>query len=305
MKQAGVDPHLVTIYDAAKRLGVHYRTVESMIDQGCIDTVAGFNGRTPAKLIPISQLAPKLGRVKLLECRVAVETTGLPKHVLADLRATGEMEHSNKGIRIDSFAEADVLELIDRWRQLQKERIPSKVATTRFQEVLRRGNEPYRTAWKAELVRRILNGRIRVSDRSAPPLEATLRVSDVIAVPQEFAKDLLTLGDAAAACALPIQGVLEIVAKGLVPASVLRDKVRIRVADMQNFSATYIRLASLRKWYEEDLANLCALNAIPLFDIAGRSGRCRFLHRAYVPQLVALAATGAALRKSVRHQAST
>lgn len=277
MQSAAIDQSFVSLMEAANRLETTRATVRELIRKQLIQPLASPGEDPRSVRIPVEQLTPDLRRFKVLSARCAAHLIGFPPEVLMNLRKCGALAHSNKGIRSGSFAERDLLDLLERWRQLPKARPPRHTAVLRLQDLIRRGSKRVHSSWKAELIRRMLERSIDVFEASTSPLDALLRADDIEDIKATLYKDKLSLGDTATALRLTSKGVLMLITQDRLVASLLDDKIRVSIEDVDAFRAEHFRLTSVRRTPVQILEKRCRELGLTVWQTEAHQGRVSYV----------------------------
>lgn len=290
MASVGIDPEWISITEAARKLGTTRGTVQSLIERKLLVTRGDPDDPTRVPRIARDSLRPELAVHPVVNARGAGALLGLPVQLLKELRASGELAHSNRGVRPKSFAMEDVTDFVERWARIRVRRPPAGTPLVTLQEAIHQGYARSHLGWKAELVRQILQGRVPAYAISASPqLDATISRVDLLAVKAEFLKADLSLGDAAIALALPCLGVIQLIAAGRMRADFHDDKVRIKLSAVRAFGATHIRLSALERILRPTapLEDLCRARGVEVLSVECGGGRCSFVARADARRLCA------------------
>lgn len=290
MASVGVDPQWISVTEAARKLGTSRQTVLSLIERNLLVTRNNPESPSLAPRIARDSLKPALSPREVVNARSAGEVLGLPVQLLKELRASGDLAHSNQGVRRESFAVADLTDLIERWTRIPVRRAPSTAQLVTFQDAIHQGYARNHLGWKAELVRRILRGGIPVYRTSAAPrLDATIARIDLLAVKAEYAKSDLSLGDAAIALSLTCLGVVQLIAAGRLKADFHDDRVRIKLPAVRAFATDHIRVSAWSRCADQAaLEHLGRCHDIDVLTAEGPGGICAYVARVDARRLSSL-----------------
>ncbi|HEX6706089.1 MAG TPA: TniQ family protein [Albitalea sp.] len=242
LRRFGIEPSWISEGEAARRLGIHRKTLNRLVDNG--DLVA----RRTEHLIPrvyvrAADLSPALKALRVVDFRSVVATTGLTAPVIRALRTSGEFPHTNRGARSDAFCVQDVAAFTRQWQAIPRTTKPGKCATMQLSQALRMPTGGSDIRWKAELVRLVLNGQLPVyATKTKPVLDATLARQDVLRIKSSCDRERQTLGDAATALRLTKLAVLRLIVDGQLQAEFDEPDIKIRRSTLQAFRERRSRL---------------------------------------------------------------
>jgi len=292
MQSNGIQPEWISIGEAARRLNIANNTMTGLVERGLVEVKQDASATYGECLVRASSLDATLKGYKVLKMRQAMERTGLPRHVLLALRASGDLSHSNRAVRFGSIAAVDLDELCKRWTRVATSPPPNGDAVVSMQQALRHGHEPLHLMWKSELVRRVLRGLIPVyGTSSSGSLDATLSLSDVLKLKAEFTKTALSIGEVATALGLTMLGVVQLIASRRLTARFDAEVIHVAIADLRAFSSDYRRVSTLGHGFKAGklIASVCITNCIDSWSAEGRSGEATFIRAKDCARAYALA----------------
>lgn len=290
LQDANTSAEWISSWSAAKRLNVHLETLHDMLASGLLESKTETRGKVRRVLVKVSSLTAELRRDRMVGLRETNRVTGLPVTVLESLKASDHLPHDYKGPGAGFIAAQDLETFKRKWSEIPTVKMRPDAEGTSVFEALRWKHAHHELEWKAELIRRILEGKIRTySISTSPTLDATVDTASLLDLRTSFLSTRLGLGQTADLLALSPIGLMQLAAAGKIKPVFDGNQVFFSQVDLQSFRSNYVRLSTLVSSTKTgaELAARCADAGIATLDVTSRRGQVTYAPRSAAVALVA------------------
>ena len=275
MRAVGIEPGWISMEEAARRLRIDRRTAYRLIEDGRLQGRSIQHGKGERYFVRTDQLTQDFAATRVLRLAAASRALGLPQVVIVALRSAGVLGQTGRAWRVSSLSEFDIEDFRRKWARVKSCARPKAAATTTLYEAFRSKTFGLNIAWKAEAIRRILDGRLPAYGlKSEPIVDATVSVGDLQRVKDEHRQKRLTLGGASQALRVSKLNLLKLLVDGHVDAVLSETEIGFERSEIARFSAHYVQVlkASGSAARVAEVTAFCDQHRIPV--IRAGAGNC-------------------------------
>lgn len=303
MQGAEVVPEWIPARLAAKRLNIHLQTLLELTSTNRLESKTEVRGKVRRLLVKASSLSEELKRDRVVGLRETIRVTGLPAKVLMSLKASGHLPNEYKGPGSGFVAAQDLETFKTRWSSIRTCKMRPGAESTNVFAALRWKLGHRDLGWKAELVRRILEGTIATySVAVSPRLDANVDTATLLELRASFATERLGFGQAANSLGLLPMGMMQLAVAGMLEPSFVGTDMYFSQEQLQAFRAKYVRLSTLTSSAKVGrmLDLYCKAKGMETVAVASRHGLVAYAPRSKAVALLSELKASAVIETSRR-----